>query len=340
MTKEPQLREFSRILITGGAGFIGSNFVHALVDGKFEGSSGVSLLVYDSMSYAANRDNLPAGVELVVGDVASPLFAETLDSFRPDVVVHFAAESHVDVSISSPELFMRSNVEGTMHVAKACADRGIYLHHISTDEVYGDLEIGSGEMFDLSSPYNPSSPYAASKASSDYCVQAAIRTYGLKATISNCTNNFGPRQHVEKLIPRQILRALHGEPILLYGEGLNERDWIHVDDHNSAVWQILRCGSFGSKYLISARNVRHNKDIVDFICESIPGTEIQYITDRPGHDKRYALDPSSVEALGWAPQYNLESGLRETIAWYKEHQEQLESAYQESEARYANRGGK
>ncbi|MDO4911393.1 MAG: dTDP-glucose 4,6-dehydratase [Corynebacterium sp.] len=325
-------RNLSRLLVTGGAGFIGSNFAHYSLE---EYPREVEILIYDSLGYAGNPANIPSNARLVQGDICDALFEQVVDEFKPDAVINFAAESHVDISITHPELFMRSNVEGAMHVAKVCADRGIRLHHISTDEVYGDLEIGSGEMFTLDSPYRPSSPYAASKAASDYCIQAAIRTYGLQATISNCTNNFGPRQHTEKLIPRQILRALHGEPVVLYGDGRNERDWIHVYDHNSAVWAILEWGEMGQNYLISARNVRSNRDIVDFIAQHIPGTEITYIEDRAGHDRRYALDPQSVEALGWKPVYSFEEGLAATIEWYKEHVDEVREQFLASERRYA-----
>lgn len=320
-----------RILVTGGAGFIGSNFVHYSLKHHPEHT----YTVVDALTYAGNEENLPDDprVKFIRGDISDRNIKTTIRGH--DLVINFAAESHNDNSILAPFEFIRTNIEGTMNLALACADLGIRLHHISTDEVYGDMPLSSHDLFTLDSPYNPSSPYSASKAASDHFIRAAIRTYGLSATISNCTNNYGPRQHAEKFIPRQIIRLIKNQPMRIYGDGLNIRDWIHVDDHNSAIWTILERGMIGKTYLISARCEKNNRQIAQLLTQFFPGAQIEFISDRAGHDRRYALDPSSIEELGWRPLKDLEEGLAETIQWYKENRWLWDYAAQEAEEKYS-----
>jgi len=322
-----------RILVTGGAGFIGSNFVHRTLLTKPE----TEVTVLDSMTYAANPANLPEGVELVRGDVCDRQLVNTLTQ-RADVVVHFAAESHNDNSLKDPFAFQRTNVEGTLTMIQAATTHGTRFHHISTDEVFGDLPLDSAEKFTPETPYNPSSPYSASKAASDHFVRAFVRSHGLQATISNCSNNYGPRQHPEKFIPRQIINLLHGEKPRLYGQGDNVRDWIHVDDHNDAVWHIIKHGEVGKTYLIGANGERTNKQVVhDLLAEfARPEDFLVHVTDRPGHDRRYAIDATSTLELGWRPQFtDFREGLHHTIAWYRDHPEWWGASRAESERIYA-----
>ena len=329
-----------RILVTGGAGFIGSNFVHHLVE-----HTDVRVTVLDKLTYAASRESL-AGlptdrVELVVGDIAD---AETVDPLvaAHDAVVHYAAESHNDNSLSDPSPFVHTNLIGTYTILESVRRHGTRLHHISTDEVYGDLELDDPERFTESTPYNPSSPYSATKAGSDLLVRAWVRSFGVQATISNCSNNYGPWQHIEKFIPRQITNVIDGGRPKLYGAGLNVRDWIHADDHSSAVWTILNRGQIGETYLIGADGEKNNLDVVRLILEHFgrPADDFDHVTDRAGHDLRYAIDSTRLRTeLGWQPQYaDFEAGLKSTIEWYVAHEDWWRPHKQSVEAAYAAQG--
>src|SRR5690554_7978089 len=252
-----------RILVTGGAGFIGANFVHLLVREQPE----VDVVVLDKLTYAGDRASLaPVAerVELVVGDVADAPLVDSLVA-RSDAIVHFAAESHNDNSLADPSPFVRTNLVGTFTILEAVRRHGVRLHHVSTDEVYGDLELDDPAKFTPTTPYNPSSPYSSTKAASDLLVRAWVRSFKVEATISNCSNNYGPYQHVEKFIPRQITNILDGQRPKLYGAGLNVRDWIHVDDHNRAVWTIIDKGRPGETYLIGADGELDNKTVIEMI---------------------------------------------------------------------------
>lgn len=329
------------VLVTGGAGFIGSNFVHY----TWAHYPDVKVVVLDALTYAGNPESLKPTTdlcELVVGDVCDqPLVDKLVKS--ADQVVHFAAESHNDNSLRDPAPFLKTNIEGTVTVASACVKYDVPLHHISTDEVFGDLPIGSAERFTESSPYRPSSPYSASKASADHMVRAWVRSFGLKATISNCSNNYGPRQHPEKLIPRQIIGLIGGRRPRVYGTGENVRDWIHVDDHNSAVWTIIDAarrdpGLYGRTFLIGADGERSNLEIVGDLLEAFdrPRDDFVHVTDRPGHDRRYAIDPTRLRTeLGWEPAHSLADGLRETIEWYRSNRTWWEVAAKAAEEKYA-----
>ena len=329
------------ILVTGGCGFIGSNFVRWVVREQ----PGVHVTVLDKLTYAGNPANiagLPADrVELVVGDICDAALVDRLVACA-DAVVHFAAESHNDNSIADPEPFVRANVRGTFTLIEACRRHGVRYHHISTDEVYGDLALDDPTRFIEESPYRPSSPYSSTKAASDMLVRAWARTYGLAATISNCSNNYGPYQHVEKFIPRQITNILCGMRPALYGDGRNVRDWIHVDDHSSAVWEILARGSIGETYLIGADGERSNIDVLRAILRAIGRAEddFDWVRDRPGHDRRYAIDSTKLRTeLGWEPKHtDFESGLEATIAWYREHEDWWRPAKAATEAKYAKQG--
>lgn len=307
-----------KILVTGGAGFIGSNFVRQTLATR----PGVEVVVLDALTYAGDLKNL-AGVdakyELVHGDIRDADLVNKLVA-KVDHVVHFAAESHNDNSLDKPKPFIETNVLGTFELIQACVNHGVKLHHVSTDEVFGDLPLEGKEKFKPNTPYNPSSPYSASKASSDLLVRAWVRSFGLQATISNCSNNFGPYQHVEKLIPRMISLIAAGQKPQLYGNGANVRDWIHVDDHNEGVWAILDKGKTGQTYLLGADNQRSNLQVVKSILKIMgkPEDFIEFIADRPGHDQRYAIDASQTEAeLGWKPKHgNFEEKLAETVEWY------------------------
>ena len=291
------------IIVTGGCGFIGSNFVHYVVDNCPD----VHITVLDKLTYAGNKENiagLPADrVELVVGDVCD---AELLECIVPghDAIVHYAAESHNDNSIADPEPFLCTNVEGTFRLLEAVRKHSIRYHHASTDEVYGDLALDDPARFTEDTPYKPSSPYSSTKAASDMLVRAWTRTYGLRTTISNCSNNYGPYQHVEKFIPRQITNILCGARPKLYGDGLNVRDWIHVEDHSSAVWAILTKGRMGETYLIGADNEKSNLDVLRMILE-IMGRglyDFDWVKERLGHDRRYSIDSTKLrDELGWSP---------------------------------------
>ncbi|HRM24600.1 MAG TPA: dTDP-glucose 4,6-dehydratase, partial [Enterococcus aquimarinus] len=288
-----------KIIVTGGAGFIGSNFVHYVVNNYPE----IHVTVLDKLTYAGNKANL-AGlpeerVTLVVGDVADSDLVNQLVK-DTDAVVHYAAESHNDNSLRDPFPFVQTNIIGTYTLIEACRKYDVRYHHVSTDEVYGDLPLredlpghgeGEGEKFTDKTPYNPSSPYSATKASSDLLVKAWVRSFGLKATLSNCSNNYGPYQHIEKFIPRQITSILSGIRPKLYGEGKNVRDWIHTEDHSSAVWTILNKGRIGETYLIGSNGEENNKDVMELLLELMgqPKNAYEHVVDRPGHDLRYAI---------------------------------------------------
>jgi len=308
-----------RLLVTGGAGFIGANFVHGAVRDHPE----VAVTVLDAMTYAGSRESLApvdGDIQLVQGDVTDAGLVDKLVA-ESDAVVHFAAETHVDNALADPEPFVRSNVLGTFSVLEAVRHNGVRLHHISTDEVYGDLALDDPVRFTESTPYNPSSPYSSTKAAADMLVRAWVRSYRVAATISNCSNNYGPYQHVEKFIPRQITNVLTGRRPKLYGSGANVRDWIHVDDHNSAVWRILADGGIGRTYLIGADGERDNLSVMRTILGLMGRApdDFDHVTDRAGHDLRYAIDPSPLrDELGWKPSHtDFEAGLRDIIGWYR-----------------------
>ena len=337
----PNTFEPTNIIVTGGCGFIGSNFVHHVVREHL----GVHVTVLDKLTYAGNPENiagLPADrVELVVGDICD---AELLDRIVPghDAIVHYAAESHNDNSIANPEPFLRTNVEGTYRLLEASRKYDVRYHHISTDEVYGDLALDDPARFTEETPYRPSSPYSSTKASSDLLVRAWHRTFGVRATISNCSNNYGPYQHVEKFIPRQITNVLCGIRPKLYGDGKNVRDWIHTDDHSSAVWTILTKGEIGETYLIGADGERSNIDVLRAILERMgqPADAFDWVRDRPGHDRRYAIDSAKLRReLGWRPAHtDFSEGLDQTIGWYRDNEAWWRPAKDATEAKYAAQG--
>ncbi len=307
-----------KVVVTGGAGFIGSNFVRRTLATRPD----VKITVLDSLTYAgrlSNLEGLEGKFEFVQGDICDSKVVESVVS-KAGVVVHFAAESHNDNSLKSPRPFIETNVFGTFELIQACVKNNVRMHHVSTDEVFGDLALDGTEKFTRNTPYNPSSPYSASKASSDHLVRAWVRSFGLRATISNCSNNFGPYQHEEKLIPRMIGLINSGAKPELYGNGANVRDWIHVDDHNDGVWSVIDKGVIGETYLLGADNQRSNLKVVQALLEIMgkPKDWIKFIGDRPGHDMRYAIDASATEAeLGWKPKHgNFEEKLAETVSFY------------------------
>ena len=325
-----------RMLVTGGAGFIGSNFVHHVLRGDAH-----EVTVLDALTYAANPaslEGLPsARYAFVHGDIRDAALVEQLVA-EHDAIVHFAAESHNDNSLDDPSPFVQTNVVGTFTLLEAARRHGTRFHHISTDEVYGDLELDDPARFTEETPYNPSSPYSSTKAGSDLLVRAWARSFGLRATISNCSNNYGPRQHVEKFIPRQITNVLRGERPRLYGTGENVRDWIHADDHSSAVLRILESGRIGETYLIGADGERSNRQVVEGILTAMgrPADEYDLVRDRPGHDLRYAIDSTKLRSeLGWQPRFtDFARGLDATIAWYREHEQWWAPQKDAAEARY------
>ena len=329
-----------RLLVTGGAGFIGSNFVLRTSQTRPDWQ----VRVLDALTYAGNAANIADvadRVELVEGSVADASLVERLVR-DADAVVHFAAESHNDNSLDDPWPFLEANVIGTYQLLQAVRHHGVRLHHVSTDEVYGDLELDDPGRFTEQTPYNPSSPYSATKASADLLVRAWVRSFGVEATISNCSNNYGPYQHVEKFIPRQITNVLMGIKPKLYGQGTNVRDWIHVDDHNDAVVTILEQGRLGETYLIGADGERNNREIVETVLELMgkPADWYDLVSDRPGHDLRYAIDSTRLrEEIGWAPRYrDIRAGLEQTIEWYRSHEDWWRQAKESAEATYARLG--
>ena len=329
-----------RLLVTGGAGFIGANFVHSAVREHHDDA----VTVLDAMTYAGSRESLaPVSdqIRLVQGNVTDSALVCRLVA-ESDVVVHFAAETHVDNALADPEPFLRANVVGTFTVLEAVRRHGVRLHHISTDEVYGELALDDPQRFTESTPYNPSSPYSSTKAAADMLVRAWVRSYGIPATISNCSNNYGPYQHVEKFIPRQITNVLTGRRPKLYGSGVNVRDWIHVDDHNDAVWRILDRGQPGRTYLIGADGERDNLSVLRTLLQLMgrDPDDFDCVPDRAGHDLRYAIDPSSAyDELCWAPKHtDFEEGLRNTIEWYRANESWWAPLKDAVEARYEKRG--
>nr|WP_276549927.1 dTDP-glucose 4,6-dehydratase [Brachybacterium muris] len=328
------------MLVTGGAGFIGSNFVHHVLSHTDD-----TVTVLDALTYAGNRASLEGLPEermrLVVGDIAD---ASTVDPLvaQADAVVHYAAESHNDNSLADPSPFLRTNLIGTFTLLEAARRHGTRFHHISTDEVYGDLELDDPQRFTETTAYNPSSPYSATKAGSDMLVRAWVRSFGVQATLSNCSNNYGPRQHVEKFIPRQITNLIDGIRPRLYGAGANVRDWIHADDHSSAVLAILDRGQIGETYLIGADGEKNNKEVVELLLQ-IMGRDTgdyDHVADRPGHDLRYAIDSTRLrEELGWKPAYgDFEQGLAATVDWYRANEAWWRPQKEATEAKYAATG--
>jgi len=334
-----------RLLVTGGAGFIGANFVLLTRRERPD----VEVVVLDALTYAGNLASLAAvrgEIEFVRGDVTDAALVDTLVG-GVDVVVHFAAESHNDNSLYDPSPFVTTNLLGTSTVLEAvrrhsAPGRPVRLHHVSTDEVFGDLELDDPERFRESTPYNPSSPYSATKAGSDLLVRAWARSFGVQATISNCSNNYGSYQHVEKFIPRQITNILDGVRPKVYGSGRNVRDWIHVDDHNAAVWQVLDRGVPGETYMIGADGERSNREVVELLLALTGQSADAYdlVPDRPGHDLRYAIDSSKLRAeLGWQPRYpTFADGLAATVEWYRGHEDWWRPQKDAAERRYAELG--
>ncbi len=328
------------LLVTGGAGFIGSNFVRWVAT-----HTDARVVVLDKLTYAGNADSLGGlpedRVQLVVGDICDADLVDRLVG-EADAVAHFAAESHNDNSLNDPWPFIQSNIVGTYTLLQAVRAHDTRFHHISTDEVYGDLDLDDPDRFHETTAYNPSSPYSSSKAASDMLVRAWVRSFGVAATLSNCSNNYGPYQHIEKFIPRQITNVLSGLRPKLYGTGQNVRDWIHVDDHNAAVWTILERGRIGETYLIGADGEKNNKDVIETILELLgqPRDAYDLVADRPGHDLRYAIDSSKLRSeLGWQPQYgSFTDGLQATIDWYRDNEPWWRPAKEATEAKYAQQG--
>lgn len=326
------------IIVTGGAGFIGSNFVHHV----YRERPDWNITVLDALTYAGNQKNLegldPERVRFVHGDITDAELVDQLVS-EHDAVVHYAAESHNDNSLKGPRPFLDTNIIGTYTILEAVRKHGKRLHHISTDEVYGDLELDDPARFTENTPYNPSSPYSSTKAGSDLLVRAWGRSFGVQATISNCSNNYGPYQHVEKFIPRQITEVLEGRRPKLYGKGENVRDWIHTEDHSSAVLTILEKGRIGETYLIGADGEKDNKTVVEMILANMgkDANDYEHVTDRPGHDMRYAIDSTKLrDELGWQPQYtDFEAGLKATIEWYTQNEDWWKPQKEETEKKYA-----
>lgn len=341
------MTKYKNIIVTGGAGFIGSNFVHYV----YNNFPNVHITILDKLTYAGNQNNVKSilgdRVELIVGDIMDKELVDKLAS-KADAIVHYAAESHNDNSLNDPSPFIYTNFVGTYTLLEAARKYDLRFHHVSTDEVYGDLPLREdlpghgelpGEKFTEDTKYNPSSPYSSTKAASDLIVRAWIKSFGIKATISNCSNNYGPYQHIEKFIPRQITNILSGIKPKLYGNGKNVRDWIHTNDHSSAVWTILNNGKIGETYLIGANGEKNNKEVLELILKEmhIPNDFYDHVTDRAGHDLRYAIDSTKLyKELNWKPKYtNFEEGLRQTIQWYKDNQEWWEHEKEEVEANYA-----
>ncbi|MFN2537649.1 MAG: dTDP-glucose 4,6-dehydratase [Mycobacteriales bacterium] len=331
-----------RILVTGGAGFIGANFVHWTLANRPD----VEVTVVDALTYASDGTSLHPvrdRIRFVEGDISDGALIGSLVA-DVDLVVHFAAESHNDNSLNDPSPFVQTNLIGTFTILEAVRRHDKRLHHVSTDEVYGDLELDDPKRFTEDTPYNPSSPYSSTKAGSDLLVRAWVRSFGVQATISNCSNNYGPYQHVEKFIPRQITNVIDGQRPRLYGKGENVRDWIHVDDHNSAVWTIIDKGRIGETYLIGADGEKNNKEVVEAILRAFgrAADDYDHVTDRPGHDLRYAIDAGKLRTeLGWVPSYaDFDAGLLATVTWYQENEAWWRPMKDATERKYAAAGEK
>ena len=342
------------VLVTGGAGFIGSNFVHYLLRTDPE----VRIVTLDALTYAGSLENLkdlpdPARHSFIQGDIADrALLDQIFAEHTIDTVVHFAAETHVDRSIHDPGVFVRTNVLGTFTLLEAARKAWLVdkivpvgqarFHHVSTDEVFGTLT-REEPPFEESTPYQPRSPYAASKASSDHFVRAYHITYGLPVSISNCSNNYGPRQFPEKLVPLMILNASSGKPLPVYGDGMQIRDWLYVDDHCEAIWQVATRGQVGETYCVGGDNQPPNIEIVRTICQIMDELQprsvwapheklISYVADRPGHDRRYDIDITKIKnELGWQPRHSLKQGMLDTVVWYLEHPEWVQSVTHNSD---------
>ena len=330
-----------KILVTGGAGFIGSNFVHHV----YRERPDWHITVYDKLTYAGDKQNIADldqdRVAFIQADICDEQAIDKAVS-ECDAIVHFAAESHNDNSLHSPRPFLDKNIIGTYQILEAVRKHNKRLHHISTDEVYGDLELDDPAKFTPETPYNPSSPYSSTKAGSDLLVRAWVRSFGVQATISNCSNNYGPYQHVEKFIPRQITEILEGRKPKLYGAGENVRDWIHAEDHSSGVLAILEKGKIGDTYLIGADGEKNNKEVVEMILE-ITGKDAkdyEHVNDRPGHDMRYAIDASKLtKELGWSPKFtDFKAGLNDTIEWYRQNNAWWKPQKQATEDKYKELG--
>lgn len=329
-----------RLLVTGGAGFIGSNFVHYVLQ-----NSDLHVTVLDKLTYAGNLASLEGLPEerchFVHGDIVDLALVNDLVA-KSDAIVHYAAESHNDNSLQDPRPFLDTNIIGTYTLLEAARKHSKRFHHVSTDEVYGDLELNDPQRFTETTPYNPSSPYSSTKAGSDMLVGAWVRSFGVRATISNCSNNYGPYQHVEKFIPRQITNVIDGIRPKLYGSGENVRDWIHANDHSSAVLAILERGRIGETYLIGADGEKSNKDVVELVLTTMgePAEGYDLVIDRPGHDLRYAIDSSKLRAeLGWTPKFpDFGSGLADTIEWYRNNEAWWRPQKAATEAKYAAQG--
>ncbi|GAA5159003.1 dTDP-glucose 4,6-dehydratase [Ornithinimicrobium tianjinense] len=333
-----------RLLVTGGAGFIGSNFVHHVME-----HTDAHVTVLDKMTYAASPEALAAlpaaRVRVVEGDITDAALVDELVAGltgEDDALVHYAAESHNDNSLADPSPFITTNLVGTFTLLEAVRRHGVRMHHVSTDEVYGDLELDDPQRFTEATPYRPSSPYSASKAGADHLVRAWVRSFGVRATLSNCSNNYGPWQHVEKFIPRQVTNLLSGGRVKLYGSGANVRDWIHADDHSSAVLTILDAGQVGQTYLVGADGERSNLQVVRLLLELLgrDPDDLDHVTDRAGHDLRYAIDPTKLRTeLGWVPRYtSFEEGLASTVEWYAAHEDWWGPKKAAVEAAYAAKG--
>lgn len=330
-----------KILVTGGAGFIGSNFVHYL----YRERPDWQIVVYDKLTYAGDRANIAgldeSRVTFTQADICDEAAIDRAVA-GSDAVVHFAAESHNDNSLHSPRPFVDTNLVGTYQILEAVRKHEKRLHHISTDEVYGDLELDDPSKFTPDTPYNPSSPYSSTKAGSDLLVRAWVRSFGVRATISNCSNNYGPYQHVEKFIPRQVTEILEGRKPKLYGSGENVRDWIHTEDHSSGVLAVLEKGKIGETYLIGADGEKNNKEVVELILELMGKnpSDYEHVSDRPGHDLRYAIDASKLrDELGWTPKYvDFREGLKDTIEWYKQSKAWWKPQKANTEAKYKELG--
>ncbi|MFH1524483.1 MAG: dTDP-glucose 4,6-dehydratase [Chloroflexota bacterium] len=354
-----------KILVTGGAGFIGSNFVRYLLQSE----PTVEIVTLDALTYAGSLENLkklpdPQRHIFTQGDICdSALIEDLLRQKEIDTIVHFAAETHVDRSILGPAAFVKTNIVGTFTLLEAARQvwgeaggfAGRRFHHVSSDEVYGTLGMGD-PAFCEDTPYSPRSPYSASKAGSDHLVRAYFHTYGLPVTLTNCSNNYGPYQFPEKLIPLMILNAMQGKSLPIYGDGKQVRDWLYVEDHCEAIYRVIKDGKLGETYNVGGGNQSYNIDLVKEICTILDELRpdfapherlIAHVPDRPGHDRRYAMDITKIRAeLGWVPQHDIESGLRETVKWYLEHPEWVKAILDEDDYQgwldknYTERGAK
>lgn len=335
------MTKYQNILVTGGAGFIGTNFVRYVVAEH----PGVKITVLDKLTYAGNAENLAdlpsEQVKLVVGDINDAKLVDGLVQ-KADAIVHFAAESHNDNSLNDPSPFMQTNLIGTFTLIEAARRYDVRFHHVSTDEVYGDLPLDSAshdERFTPLTRYDPSSPYSATKAGSDMLVRAWVRSFGLKAAISNTSNNYGPYQHIEKFIPRQITNIISGIKPKLYGNGRNIRDWIHVYDHVTGIWEILVHGTIGETYLLGANGEHDNLSVLRKILQAMGKSpdDFDFVRDRAGHDLRYAIDATKARStLNWQPKYtDFDEGLQHTIAWYRQNQAWWQKDKANVEANYA-----